>query len=172
MSRPRRFCAWCGGGLGARDADRAQTCERCGEKLYANAAPCVAVLVLDADDGLLLARRGRDPGLGSWDLPGGFVDEAEAPEDAVHREIAEETGLEVRVEAFLGHVVDRYGADGDETLNCVYVARVASGRPEADDDVSELRWFDLEKLPLASEIAFANTGIAIDRLREHLARER
>jgi ADP-ribose pyrophosphatase YjhB (NUDIX family) len=172
VSRPRHFCAWCGGLLGDRDAEGAQTCRRCGEKLYANAAPCVAVLVLDADDRVLLARRGRDPGKGGWDLPGGFVDETEVPEDAVHREIAEETGLEVRLGAFLGHVVDRYGEDGDETLNCVYVARLASGSPTAADDVAELRWFALDELPPSSEVAFANTSTALDRLREHLTRER
>ncbi len=126
------------------------------------------MLVLDAEDRVLLARRAHDPGKGGWDLPGGFVDEAEAPEDAVHRELAEETGLEVRVEAFLGHVVDRYGEDGDETLNCVYVTRVAGGEPTAADDVAELRWFALDALPPADEVAFANTRTALDRLADHL----
>ncbi len=127
------------------------------------------MLILDADDRVLLARRGREPGIEGWDTPGGFVDEA-GPEDAVHREIGEETGIEVRLEAFLGHVVDSYGPDGDETLNCVYVARHVAGRPEAADDVSELRWFRLDELPPSSELPFSNTTAAINRLREHLGR--
>jgi hypothetical protein len=80
----------------------------------------------------------------------------------------------VTVEAFLDHVVDRYGEDGDETLNCVYVVRAGSdaSEPEAADDVSELGWFGLDDLPPASEIAFANTSEALDRLRRHLGQDR
>ena len=82
----------------------------------------MAVLAQDGAGRVLLGRRAVDPGRGLWDLPGGFCDPDETPEDAVRREFREETGAEVEPLAFLGHVVDRYGADGDHTLNCVYVA--------------------------------------------------
>lgn len=63
-----------------------------------------AVLVdhLDRPTRLLAARRTRPPALaGQWELPGGKVEPAEAPEDALHRELAEELGVTVRLGAEL-----------------------------------------------------------------------
>jgi 8-oxo-dGTP diphosphatase len=98
-----------------------------------------------------------------WDLPGGFCGADEEPEAAVVRELREETGCLVEIVRFLGHVVDEYGDGGDHTLNCVYEARVAEGAPTADDDVAELRWFDVDALPEPEELAFANTLTALRR---------
>ena len=112
---------------------------------------------------MLLARRAVDPGRGLWDLPGGFCDPDETPEEAVRREFREETGAEVEPLAFLGHVVDRYGADGDHTLNAVYVVRITAGAPEPDDDVAELTWFAPDELPPPEDFAFDNTVEALTR---------
>lgn len=46
-----------------------------------------------ADDHVLLIKKGRGPYTGSWDLPGGGIEFGESPEDAVRRELTEETGL-------------------------------------------------------------------------------
>ena len=58
--------------------------------------PCVGAVVHDASGRLLLVRRGRDPHRGRWSLPGGRVEAGESPEQAVEREVREETGLAVR----------------------------------------------------------------------------
>jgi ADP-ribose pyrophosphatase YjhB (NUDIX family) len=160
--RARRLCPWCGAPL-APPAGGRQTCPGCGEPFYHNAKPCVAVLLEDERGRVLLGRRAVEPELGRWDLPGGFLDAGETPEEAAHRELREETGAEIELMGFLGHVVDRYGATGDHTLNCIYVGRVIAGEPMAADDVAELRWFAPEDLPPPDELAFANTAEALTR---------
>ena len=56
--------------------------------------PCVGAVVHDAAGRLLLIRRGHDPHRGLWSLPGGRVEPGESPEQAVVREVREETGLD------------------------------------------------------------------------------
>lgn len=161
--RLRSHCGFCGGPLGPLEGGR-QDCASCGEPLYHDAKPCSAVLVLDADGRVLLARRAVEPARGRWDLPGGFCGPDETPEECARRELHEETGCTIELTGFLGHVVDVYGADGDNTLNALYTARITSGVPAPADDVAELRWFDPDRLPAAGELAFANTAEALARL--------
>jgi ADP-ribose pyrophosphatase YjhB (NUDIX family) len=163
--RLRSFCGFCGGPLGPPD-DNLQPCAACGESHYHDAKPCSAVLVLDDAGRVLLARRALDPGRGQWDTPGGFCAPDETPEDCAIRELREETGCEIELTGFLGHIVDVYGEDGDHTLNALYTARIVRGVPRPADDVDELRWFALDALPLLSELAFANTAECLRRLVE------
>ena len=94
------------------------------------------------------ARSIRAPGL--WDLPGGFCEPGETPEEGAVRELREETGADIELTGFLAHLVDTYGDGGDATLNCVFRARLV-GDPvlTAADDVAELRWFGPDELPAA-----------------------
>jgi len=57
--------------------------------------PCVGAVVHDAAGRLLVIQRGHDPHRGTWSLPGGRVEPGESVEEAVVREVREETGLDV-----------------------------------------------------------------------------
>ena len=86
------------GNLGAGDADNAARCAKCGRDSYRSPSVTVdAVAARKTDDGLelLMIERGPDPSVwaGMWAFPGGFVDYGEDPEDAVLREMLEETGV-------------------------------------------------------------------------------
>lgn len=123
--------------------------------------------MLDQEGRILLARRAGDPERGKWDLPGGFLEEGEHPLDALVRELREETGLEVEPLELVAIEVDRYG-EGPEapaTLNLYWTARRVSGRLEAADDVSELRWVAPAELPADEEIAFDNVARVLARFR-------
>lgn len=167
--RLRNHCAHCGGPLGPLEGSR-QSCTACGEPYYHGAKPCAAVLVLDAEGRVLLGRRGIEPERGCWDLPGGFCEADETPEDCAMRELLEETGCRIELASFLAHVIDTYGDDGDHTLNVLFIARIVEGTPTPADDVDELRWFALDALPPAAELAFRNTAEALRLLREAPAR--
>ena len=118
---------------------------------WANPVPG-AQAVLERDGRVLLGRRGREPARGLWDLPGGFVDEYEHPLDALHRELREETGLEVEPVEFLGIWMQPY--DGRNVLCLTWLARPTGGVERAGDDLVELRWFAGDELPGPDELAF------------------
>ncbi|MGI9187305.1 MAG: NUDIX hydrolase [Gaiellales bacterium] len=162
--RLRTYCAECGARLGPLIGN-AQSCTACERPYYHDAKPCAAVLVVDEHGRLLLGRRGIEPRLGLWDIPGGFCGPAETPEACAVRELLEETGCSIEVTGMLGHLIDTYGDDGDHTLNVIFTARILSGTPVAADDVAELRWFTLDDLPRDEELAFRNTAEAIRLLR-------
>lgn len=109
---------------------------------------------------ILLIRRGREPYKGSWALPGGFVDVGERVEDAVRRELVEETGLKGDVVDLLGVYSDPARDPRGHTVSVVFVLKVAGIVPVDDlDDADEARWFGLDALP---ELAFDHARIVAD----------
>lgn len=114
-----------------------------------DSVPCVGGLAYDADGRLLLIRRGNEPGRGLWSIPGGRVEEGESDEQALEREMWEETGLTVRPGALVGRV------QRGPFMIADYRCAVAGGELRAGDDALEARWCDaddLAALPLVDEL--------------------
>jgi ADP-ribose pyrophosphatase YjhB (NUDIX family) len=145
----------------AGDDEERLLCPACGLVLYDNPAPTASAVVVDARGRVMLTRRGIEPFLGMWDLPGGFIRPGESGSEAVRRELREETGLEIAVGPVLAILPDTYGADGQTTLNVFYLARVASGEPAPASDVAEVGWFAPDALPPGDRIAFACVAAAL-----------
>ena len=161
-----KFCPRCRAEL-AGDAARVE-CGVCGFVAYANPKPTVSAVCLDREGRVLLTRRGVEPRVGAWDLPGGFVDEREHPLEALRRELREETGLEVEPLDFLGIWMDRYGGEStaQTTLNLFWTARVVGGEAAPADDVAELAWLRPNELPDGEEFAFECVGRALAAWRD------
>ncbi|TQS24655.1 NUDIX hydrolase [Microbispora sp. KK1-11] len=120
---------------------------------------CVGAIVTDAEGRLLLVRRGRPPGEGLWSLPGGRVEPGESDEQALRRELREETGLDVTVVRLAGTVLRP--APGGATYEIHDYVATASGVPVAGDDAADARWCapsDLVRLPLTDGLADALAG--------------
>jgi ADP-ribose pyrophosphatase YjhB (NUDIX family) len=149
----------------AGDDEERLLCPACGLVLYDNPAPTASALVVDAEGRVLLARRGIQPFLGMWDVPGGFIRPGETAAEAARRELREETGLAIEVSEVLAIIPDTYGEDGGATLNVFYLARVAGGRPAPASDVSELRWYGRDELPADAELAFRCVAAALSQWR-------
>ena len=108
---------------------------------------------------LLLVNRRNEPFKGKWCLPGGFVNIDEELDDAVARELAEETGLTgVRLERV--HTFGRCGRDPrGRVITVTYMGIVGEDKPkvEAGDDAAQAQWFDIEKLP--TDLAFDHNDV-------------
>lgn len=107
--------------------------------------------VVVADGRVLLIRRGKAPLLGRWSIPGGTVESGETLEQALVREMAEETGLDV-VPVQLLTVFDRIDREGDRVVFhyvivdylCRCLSAPATAR--AGSDALEVRWVGAEAL--------------------------
>lgn len=118
----------------------------------------VAAIIWNDRKEVLLIRRTKEPRVGQWSLPGGKVEKGESLEDALLREVREETGLKVEILGLAGvaETIDDHGAGagGRHYVLIDYGARVVSGEAKAASDAADATWFaycDLAALPLWSE---------------------
>jgi ADP-ribose pyrophosphatase YjhB (NUDIX family) len=137
-------------------------CRYCGFIRFNDPKVAVAGLVSDGAR-VLLVRRAAVPRIGFWALPAGYMDADEIAEEAVAREIAEETGIAVQVEGLHG-VAPLAGWNERRGILIVYRAVPVGGELAAGDDVSEARWFAPAQIPW-TELAFEST---VQFLREWL----
>jgi ADP-ribose pyrophosphatase YjhB (NUDIX family) len=108
---------------------------------------------------VLFVQRNYEPNKGTWTLPGGYAEHTETLDEAVKRELKEETGIEIEVKGVIA-VRTRYGEKGGAVL-VVFRAEVLSGEPHADMyEISAAEFFDAEQIakldpvfPLSREVA-------------------
>ncbi len=163
---PYRYCPRCSALLEERLVKAGEplrlACAACGFIHYAEPkiAACAAVLF---GGRVLLVKRGIEPSVGKWVIPGGFVERGETVEDAAIRETREETGLAVRLVSLL----NVYSYDGVGIVLVVFVAEPTTDTaPRPLDEAIDVSYFEFRDIPW-DEIAFSSTH---DALREIIER--
>ena len=121
----------------------------------------VDAVVLE-DNQVLLVKRKHPPFQDMWALPGGFVEYGETTEEAVNRELQEETRLTMNITRLVGVYSDPQRDPRGHTISVVYQGVINAGVPCAGDDAAEVNFFKVDSLP---DLAFDHVQILKDVLR-------
>ncbi len=142
--RTHRFCANCGAGTVVVEAGYSRRCPSCGVVHFPRTDPVVIMLV-EHDGSLLLGRRAGWPE-GRYSVLAGFVSPGETLEEAVIREVREESGIE----AFGPTFVTSQPWPFPSSLMLGFQAGSDGGEPTAlDGELEDVRWFSPETVAAA-----------------------
>lgn len=152
------FCPYCGVSTVKRTENDLlrDYCPYCAMFFYENPLPVVSS-ILPYGRNILLVKRGKDPHKGQWCLPTGFAESGESIEDALLRELEEETGVKANI-AGLVHVdsvVDYYYGD---LLFLTFEVEQTGGILKPGDDSVAVKYVPLENLP---SLAFSANNKAV-----------
>ena len=138
----KRFCSACGGTLADDPKFAARTCGKCGRQFFPQIEPAVIVLVRRGAEILLARHANRSADF--WTTLAGFVEIGETAENAVHREIREETGIEVRNVRYVASQAWPF----PDQLMLAFTADYDSGEIEIQkEEILEAGWFRKDALP-------------------------
>lgn len=135
-------------------------CIGCARPVYA-ASKLAAGVFIENGNRVLLIRRGEEPAKGRWDVPGGFLEEGEAPEDGARREVYEELGVELgALDLFL---VDLNDGGESPVVDILYRCSEMRGDPKPLE-VMDIGWFSPDAMP--EDLAFEATHRLLAQWRD------
>ena len=161
-SSDSKYCSACAAVLEVREvANRKRpVCPACGHVVYHD-PKVAAICIVERDLKVLMVKRGNQPGIGLWSMPGGYVDRGEVVEEAAVREVLEETGLEVKVDRLVG----LFSKESHPVIVAAYTAREVGGRLQAGPEALDVGFFSLDDLP---PLAFAEIEATVRCIVESL----
>jgi len=106
----------------------------------------VDAIIKTNDDKVVLVKRKNPPYKGWWALPGGIVEYGETVEEAVKREVKEETGLEVEIEKLVNVYSDPNRDPRGHFISICFLCRRVGGTLEAATDAAEVSVFPLKEV--------------------------
>jgi NAD+ diphosphatase len=141
--RNHAFCGRCGNPTVLADAERARACPRCGASFYPRINPAVIMLV--EREGRILLAHNRNFRGAFYSCLAGFVDPGESLEEAVAREVLEETGIEVERITYFASQPWPFPSQ----LMVGFTAQHAGGeiRLGGDPEIEDARWFGRDEMP-------------------------
>jgi 8-oxo-dGTP diphosphatase len=123
----------------------------------------VTAIVEFPDGKILLVKRGTVVFKGYWALPGGRVDVGESVEQAVIREVKEETGLDVEILGKIGEYRETGVQDGieyDYQPTCFFVKPIGGRIKRQEKEIEEAKLFRLDEIP--ARLAFEHASMIRD----------
>ncbi|WP_395338136.1 NAD(+) diphosphatase [Ningiella sp. W23] len=141
--RTHRYCGQCGDAMQKVQWEMAMHCYTCGHRSYPRVSPCIIVSIRK-DDKILLAQGVRHQRAGFFSTLAGFVESGESLEQAVHREVKEEVGIEVKNIEYFGSQAWPF----PHSIMVGYLADYAGGDLVLDKkEILSADWFDIDALP-------------------------
>jgi NAD+ diphosphatase len=164
--RRHRFCANCGAPSDIREAGHLRRCPACGAEHHPRTDPVVIMLVHDGERAVL-GRQAHWPS-GRFSALAGFVEPGESLEEAVAREVREETGARVADVRYHSSQPWPFPA----SLMLGFLARWTSGEPAiGDGELEDVRWFTRAQIGSGEVRLPPRQAIARRLIEEWLGRE-
>jgi 8-oxo-dGTP diphosphatase len=127
---------------------------------YENPIPSTTAMVRRGNTYLFL-QRAKEPYKGLWQIPGGFIELDETPQQAIEREIAEETALRFELGPLIGVFLAPYG-DDQQSLVHTFECKSPDGEPKLSNEHSAFKWASLNDAP---PLAFEDVKAAVATLK-------
>ncbi len=163
-----KFCPKCGSAHFVDNNFKSKRCEACGFIYYFNPSSATIAVIINDRNEIMVATRANEPAKGTYDLPGGFVDMDETAEEAITREVKEETGLEVISTQYLFSIPNLYIYSGFqvETTDLFFLCKIKnSSQFSAQDDVAELKFIPIADLD-PSLFGLRSVKIGIEKIQK------
>ena len=136
------FCPTCGTKLELSKNFTAKECSNCKRQIFPQIEPCVIVLVSNQDKILLARHVQRNQDI--YTCIAGFIEAGESAEEAVHREVKEEVGINIKNIKYKGS----QGWPFPDQLMLAFTAEYESGTIQLqEEELSDAQWFSTENLP-------------------------
>ncbi len=126
----------------------------------------VDAVITTFDGKIIFIRRKNPPYKGAWAFPGGFVEYGETVEDAVIREVNEETGAIIEIQELLGVYSDPERDPRGHMITVCFLANMNGGELMADTDAAEVSCFTADEA-IMMDLAFDHHKILEDALKKY-----
>jgi ADP-ribose pyrophosphatase YjhB (NUDIX family) len=130
-------------------------CETCDTIHYQNPRVIVGCIPI-WEDKIMLCRRGIEPQLGFWNIPGGFLENGENVEDGAAREALEEAGLHLRIE----HLQSVFTVPKANQVHLHFLATILKPEWHLTTETTEIQLFTPEEIPW-HDVAFQSNEFAL-----------
>ena len=142
------FCSVCGHATEVRRGGQKRECPACKAEHFPRTDPVIIMLVIDGERCLLGQSRGRLQAMNRYSALAGFMDQGEAIEEAVAREVMEEAG--VRVKNVRYHSSQPWPFPSSLMIGCHAEADSTSINMD-NEEMTDVQWFDRSEVLLALE---------------------
>lgn len=140
--RNHQFCGYCGQATHHKPHTVERVCKACGLYFYPRISPSMIVLITKGDE--ILLSRSPHFKAGAYGLIAGFLEAGENIEDAIHREVMEEVGLQVNNLRYFGSQAWPF----PDSLMIGFIADYAGGEIQIDNkEIIEAGWYHYNNLP-------------------------
>jgi len=159
------FCSQCGAStqfsIPPDDHIKRHVCTRCEAVFYQNPKIIVCSIPMYGKK-ILLCRRGIEPRLGFWTLPGGFMENGETCEQAALRESDEEAKIEITLDKLASIIcIPNY-----DQVHMFYLAKLIEPKWEVTIESTEIKLFDIDDIPW-DDLAFRSVKQCLQHIERH-----
>ena len=165
-----RYCPFCGRKLETK-VEEGKERKYCGDWTYYPHVAMAVVAVIIRKGKVLLVKRAKEPHIGTWMFPAGFIEFGELPPEALAREVKEETGSEITNASFLDifQSTDDYRSPGHLAIFYLVEIKERSGMITDREENSDIGWFDIDSPP---EIGWQSHQEVMKRLQVEIKGEK